>query len=395
MEGIMTDTNEAPQGATPPAEPPASPPAAGQASGGSAPEKRPGSGGVTFGLLLVVLGVVLIGARLIPGIGWLSGWPLIICAFGAVEVFRAKDLSGVIDGAGTVTIGGILLMNTLGRLPWAIWMNVLSLWPLLLIAAGAAIVSKAVGQKWLRVAGQLLLLGGLLYAALVMPAGSWHFPIVRSLNPSGPTQSFTQAAPSSIEASHATALIEWGAADITVKSGSALAEISGVAPAGFSPKLDVSEADGTAAVRVGLDTGTSGGAETSTMDVVLGRSVAWSSVAVKAGAAEIDADLSDLEVEVFELDMGATASTITLGEKARSVRARIAGGVADVTVRVPKGAEVVLRSQGPIVVSMPDGFTRTRSQLFDETWERRPEGAETSIDITVAGGIMNVRVETY
>jgi hypothetical protein len=218
---------------------------------------------------------------------------------------------------------------------------------------------------------------------------------VRSLNPSGPTQSFTQAAPSSIEASHATALIEWGAADITVKSGSALAEISGVAPAGFSPKLDVSETDGTAVVRVGLDTGTTGGAETSTMDVVLGRSVAWSSVAMKAGAAEIDADLSDLEVDEFEIDMGAAASAVKFGEKARSVRARIAGGVADVTVRVPKGAEVVLRSQGPILVSMPDGFTRTRSQLFDETWERRPEGAETSIDITVAGGIMNVRVETY
>jgi hypothetical protein len=351
---------------------------------------------VTFGLLLVVLGVVLIGARLIPGIGWLSGWPLIICAFGAVEVFRAKDLSGVIDGAGTVTIGGILLMNTLGRLPWAIWFNVLSLWPLLLIAAGAAIVSKAVGQKWLRVAGQLLLLGGLLYAALVMPAGTWRFPIVRSLNPSGPTKPFSQAAPSSIEASHGTAVVEWGASDMHLKSGSSLAEISGTSPVGYRPKLDVTESGGTAAVQVGLGTEQqSVGTETSTLDVLLGSSVAWSSIALKAGAADIDADMSDLEVDSFSLDMGATASRVTFGDKARAVRARIAGGAADVLVRVPKGAEVVLRSQGPVLISMPDGFTRTRSQLFDETWERRPEGAETSIDITVAGGIMNVRVETY
>jgi hypothetical protein len=148
-------------------------------------------------------------------------------------------------------------------------------------------------------------------------------------------------------------------------------------------------------VSVGLDKGTSGGAETSTMDVALGRSVAWSSIAMKMGAADIDADLSELEVADFSLDMGATASRVTFGEKARTVRARIAGGVADVTVRVPKGAEVVLHSQGPIVIGMPDGFTRTKSDLFDETWERRPEGASTSIDITVTGGIMNVRFETY
>jgi hypothetical protein len=382
----MTDTNEAPQGAAPP-DP--------QPSGGQPSEKRPHSGGMTFGLLLVVLGTLLIAARFVPGIGWLSGWPLIICAFGAVEVFRSKDIHGVIDGLGTVTFGGILLMNTLGRLPWGIWFNVLSLWPLLLIAVGAAIVSKAVGQRWLRVAGQLLLLGGLLYATLVMPAGNWRFPIVRSLNPAGPTQSFHQTAPSSVEASHATALLEWGAAEVHVKGGTSLAEISGTAPVGFSPKLEVEESDGTAAVSVGLDKGTSGGAETSTMDVSLGRSVEWSGIAMKMGAADIDADLSELEVADFSLDMGATASRVTFGEKARSVRARIAGGVADVTVRVPKGAEVALHSQGPILVSMPAGFTRTRSDLFDETWERRPEGAMTSIDITVTGGIMNVRVETY
>jgi hypothetical protein len=383
----MTDTSEAPQGAAPPATP--------AAPVSQTPEKRPGSAGMTFGLFLVVLGVVLIGARLIPGVSWISGWPLIICAFGAVEVFRSKGLSGVIDGVGTVTFGAVLLMNTLGRLPWGVWFNVLSLWPLLLIAGGAAIVSKAVGQKWLRIAGQLVLLGGLLFATLVMPAGNWHFPIVRSLDAAGPTQRFEQTAPASIEASRATASLEWAAAEIGVKGGSGLASISGVAPLGFSPRLEVTETDGTAAVHVGLDSGSSGGAETSTMDVLLGSSVAWSSVTMKAGAADIDADLSDLEVAQFSLDMGATASRITFGEKARSLRARIAGGAADVTVRVPKGAEVVVRSQGPIVVSMPDGFTRTTSKLFDETWERRPEGAATSIDITVTGGIMNVRIETY
>jgi hypothetical protein len=387
----MTDTTEAPSGTAQSAPPPAAP----QPPVGQPPEKRPGSGGMTFGLLLVVLGILLIAARLVPGIGWLSGWPLIICAFGAVEVFRSKDLHGVIDGLGTVTFGGILLMNTLGRLPWGIWFNVLSLWPLLLIAVGAAIVSKAVGQRWLRVAGQLVLLGGLLYATLVMPAGSWRLPIVRSLNPAGPTQSFRQSAPASVEASHATAILEWGASDVHVKSGVSLAEISGVAPIGFSPKLEVKEGDGTAAVSVGLDNGSVGGAETSTMDVSLGRSVAWSGITMKMGAADIDADLSDLEVDEFSLDMGATASRVTFGEKARSVRARIAGGVADVTVRVPKGAEVVFRSQGPVLVSAPSGFTRTRSDLFDETWERHPEGARTSIGITVTGGIMNVRVETY
>ncbi|HEX9093205.1 MAG TPA: hypothetical protein VF902_04405 [Coriobacteriia bacterium] len=363
----------------------------------SVTEKPPVRGGaVTFGVLLIVLGVAVTAGRWIPGLNLVNAWPLIVMVLGAARVLRSRDAYGVLDGLTTVLIGGILLMNTTGRLAWGVWVSIASLWPLLLVAAGIAIVGKAVTQSWLRVVAQLVIIGGLLFGALVMPAGSWRFPlVVGSLGTGGPSVAFSESIRPDPAVRRGTATVQWGAAEIGVTSGSGIASATGQAPASWKPRLTGDVSGDSVDVLAGFAGEGSPGSSGDRLDLELGRDVRWERIAVKVGAASSRIDLSDLDVARVELDTGASDSSITLGERASDVTVRVQAGVANVVVRVPKSAAVTVASQGPSAVSVPAGFTRTKGELFDEAWEYRPPGASTKIDLAVSGGIMNVRVETY
>ncbi|MGE5560224.1 MAG: LiaI-LiaF-like domain-containing protein [Chloroflexota bacterium] len=50
------------------------------------------------------------------------------------------NLRRLFDGLMLVIIGGVLLLNTFGIVPWSIWYGVWRFWPVLLIAAGVSLV---------------------------------------------------------------------------------------------------------------------------------------------------------------------------------------------------------------------------------------------------------------
>ncbi len=78
-----------PSGAIPPpGVPPAPPPPAG--GPGPLPEHRPGRGGVTFGVVLVVLGLALLLSQFVPGLDLWRLWPLIIVAIGIRVMLRRR-----------------------------------------------------------------------------------------------------------------------------------------------------------------------------------------------------------------------------------------------------------------------------------------------------------------
>lgn len=82
------------------------------------------------------------------------------------------DVRRAFSGLNVIAIGLILLANTLGYLPWSVWWNILSLWPLLLVAAGLDILGKAFGWQWVRALSGLVVLAGLVFGALVLPEGA-------------------------------------------------------------------------------------------------------------------------------------------------------------------------------------------------------------------------------
>lgn len=70
------------------------------------------------------------------------------------------------DGLMLVIIGAVLLLNSIGVLPWSIWLGIWRFWPLLLIAAGLSLVlNRAVP-----------FMGLLCLALVIILAVSWYWP---------------------------------------------------------------------------------------------------------------------------------------------------------------------------------------------------------------------------
>lgn len=168
-----TQTYPNPQPLPPPA-PPTSPPRAPSVPAAPAGDDRPRKTGrgVGLGIVLIALGAAMLWAQFLPGVEWMQLWPLIIVAVGLGQMVTPgwgdeRGIMRVMDGFGTVLIGLVFLGNTLGYIAWSVWFVLLTLWPVLLIAAGISIIGKGIGQQWLRALAPLVI-----WAALALAVAS-------------------------------------------------------------------------------------------------------------------------------------------------------------------------------------------------------------------------------
>jgi hypothetical protein len=297
------------------------------------------------------------------------------------------------EGLELIAIGAVLLANTVGGLPWAVWVSVFSLWPIWLVAAGVDLIGKSTDRAWLRVLSSLLMVAALLYGAFVMVPGTWRFPLV--IRSAAGSQAVSQTEAHSDSVDLGTVKIGVGATDLTIHGGSDLAALTGDSPTGLEPQLtagiDGRSADVTLDYRRG-STVWIPGSVTNQLRLALDRTVRWKSLELDAGATKASIDLTGLQVDEVIANVGAADTTITFAE-GRDCKARIAGGVANVTLRVPKRSTVNLDTQGILNTDVPSDFGRSGS-WGDRTWAYTG-GSGAVIDISVQGGIANVKVETY
>jgi hypothetical protein len=301
----------------------------------------------------------------------------------------------VFDGLSLIAIGAVLLACSTGYLSWAVWISVFSLWPVLLVGAGIDLIGKSMEQEWLRALSSVLFICALLFGAFVMPAGTWGLPW--SVGGAGEAFAQHEAAPSSV--TDGVARIEAGATRLTLKGGSDLVSISGVAPAGARPTFAFTTSGSTVDVSVSQPRETVvwvGTAPRRRLDVTLDRALRWDTLDVNTGATQGDIDLSDLDVRALRLNGGASDTRITFGDKGRGASADISVGAANVTLRVPRSASVRIELTGALTsASMPADFTRESGIGFigDTVWTA--EGSGSPITINVRGGVASISVQRY
>jgi hypothetical protein len=304
-------------------------------------------------------------------------------------------LKRAVEGLELIAIGAVLLANTVGGLPWGVWISIISLWPIALIAAGIDIIGKSTDRAWLRVVASLLMMAALLYGAFVMTPGSWGFPI-KVIN-SGEMSRVDSVERRVSGVTRGTARVQVGATKLAIVGGSDLASLTGDYRGGLEPKLTVSTSGNTAEVLVGYEHANTivffDGDPRQGLTLALDRTIAWDTLELAAGATKSTVDLSDLDVKEVRANVGAADTSFTLAE-GKDVVLKVNGGVCNVALRLPKKADVTLRVQGlPVSVSVPPGFSESGS-FGDRTWTYRG-GGDGTIDIEVDGGIASIGVETY
>jgi hypothetical protein len=309
------------------------------------------------------------------------------------------DVRRLFSGLNTIAIGLILLANTLGYLPWSVWWNILSLWPLLLVAAGLDILGKSFEWQWMRAVSGAVVLGGLAFGALAMPATGATIPGVWSI---GSTQGapFEQNLPRTSDSSAPTATlsISEGASDLTISRAQPglLASMSGRSPLPV-PRMTWVRRDGAGtAIDISRPAGTGPVVGGSTMQVGMDSATRWD-LAVSAGASNVKADLRDIAVEKLHLSTGAASVATTLGALANCA-VDVSAGASSVTIRVPETARVRVVSDSALVAADLPGFERVSGVGFGETvWTYAPAGGASKADITidVSMGAGSLKVSTY
>jgi hypothetical protein len=350
--------------------------------------------------MLVLFGIALLVSQFLPGVHLWRYWPLIIVGFGVKAMFgpRGKQWSirHLADGLTTVTFGLVLLGQMIGYLDWDVWLNILRLWPLLLVALGLEIIGKGLRSDWVRALGSVVVIGGLAYGALAMTATAGWPP---SLLPAAESEPFDFSRPSRSGVELGSAAVDGGVGTLTLKEGEALASARGRSP--FEPVFEV-EVDGREAdVVVGLGSGAWGPTQTNAaLDVTLDRDVVWD-LDVDAGVTEYDIDLRGLLISALQLDSGVSDGTLTLGasdagDRDDPIEVRVKVGVSSLRVRVPAGdnARIVI-GEGLTGLETEGEWSSTRSgnRRIYESDGFRDGGAYW--DVEIQSGVGSITIEYY
>lgn len=394
----MSDENTPiPDGGSPLQPEPAATPAATSA----AKSGKVRSGAVWWGVALIIGGLALLASQLMPAFQIWRFWPLIIVAFGIRAMFGTAgtpwSVRALTEGLSTVALGLILLGQMLGYLAWDAWLNIIRLWPLLLVALGLEIAGKGLRSEWVRALGNLVVIGGLAFGALVMtPAGSWS-PLV--FVQTGETLPFEFGADNLARAEEGTALIEGGVGQLTLAAGDPLATAKGRSP--FEPEFDVTNTSRSTDVRISLGEHDWGPVDGATeLDVTLARDVAWD-LEVRAGVSEYDLDLSELLLSSLVLDAGVSDGTLTLGrsdagDADEAIPVEVKAGVSALRIRVPEGDDVrVTIRQGLSGVDMRGDWDRSSSDGTRVYESDRFDDDGAYWDIEIQAGVGGIIVEYY
>lgn len=313
----------------------------------------------------------------------------------------------VFEGLTLVTVGGILLANTTGVLPWSVWLTILLLWPLLVVSLGIDILGRALNSPALRVLASLVVIGGLVYGALA-GAGRVQMPAFGIAGTSN--RAFSLSEPIGA-ATMGRAEVSAGLASVKVRAGGTEVTAQGETPFG-APEFRITRSGGAADVRIASPSGGGTvvvpGSPRSFLDARLPGDLLWERIRVDSGLSEVSVDVVGLPVRELDVNTGLSNTTITFGEATApgytavpypsEMTARVSGGLSAFTLRVPPrlGVEIVA-DNGLGSVHVPSGWTRVAGDgPFQGTW--RSDGYDTStskLRVEVKTGLSSVDVQRY
>ncbi len=376
-------------------------PASGPATPPSAAPSTTRRSGVWWGVALVLIGLVLLLSQFAPGIQLWRFWPLIVIAFGVRAMFGSGgghwSIRHLFEGLTTVTVGLVFLGQMFGYLGWDVWLNILRLWPLLIVSLGLELVGKGLKSEWVRALGSIVVIAGLAYGALVMtPTDVWPLTFVAA----GESEPFSMSAAAEPGVAEGTARIDGGVGLLTVGAGSSLVSADGRSP--FEPVFDVDVAGRTTEVRVGLGEHSWGplGSDTE-LEVTLSDDVAWD-LDIGAGVTRYDIDLRDVVLAGLHLDAGVSTGTLTLGDSRDAagdgaLPVDVEAGVSALTIRVPRGDDVrVSVGKGLSGVTAKGDWDRTSDEGDRTVYESESFSDRGSYwDISIESGIGGITIEYY
>lgn len=283
-----------------------------------------------------------------------------------------------------IAAGVLLLLGRFGLFDWNLAFGILQLWPLLLIAVGADILTR--GRYRAVIVIVTVLIGALL----------WRVP---AWSPFGGTPAEVRTIEYALQdAREAEILLEHGVGLLSIEADADDGMLlTGTLATGRGERVetDVSYDQGVAEVRLSasqagpsFDLGVRGSERS--WDLELAEGVPMRLI-IDSGVGESDLDLGGLTLLGLDLDAGVGEVRIVLPETG-GYEGTIDAGVGEVTVRVPDDVEAILRVEtGLGGVDVRGGWIRDgdvyRTQGYDDAQ------ASERISLDVSGGVGQITIE--
>lgn len=281
-------------------------------------------------------------------------------------------------------IGVLLLLNNLGVFGWGLWLNLVSLWPLLIISLGLRLIFR----KGPLAALSPLVLVIMVVLAIVMPTGYYR---------GGQEDStFRQALDPSV--TEALLVVGSGATDLRVSgSNPGAGDLVFVSERWVGrPTVWTHTRQGTKATVRGSRTFAGAVAFSFSMrevvnrtSIVLNESIPWS-VEVNCGASSINLDLSAIEVQRLDIGSGASKIDVLLGDRALFTDVDIRAGFVSVDLTIPLGVGVKVEERsalsGDNLGSL--GFRRQGDVWLSPDYD----GASRFVHVRMEGGFSSFNI---
>jgi hypothetical protein len=318
----------------------------------------------------------------------------------AAETEVGRSAKRVMEGVQLVVVGLILLGNTTGYVPWSVWLQILMLWPLLLVAIGLDILGRAVGSTALRVAANLVIIAGLVYGAMLGGPRAAELP--RLGRPAGGEPISYQLTPRQ-GVDRASVELHASLTRLTVRptDGGMWLTATGTTPVGAA-QVGEGERDGVVDVDIKNTPDqvrwSVPGPPDARLDVTMDRRVRWEGLHLDGGMVEADVDMTGLDIASFTADGGLSSMRVTFSEVPAAAAADFHGGLCRYELRVPKSLGVELDvDNGLGTVDVQGGWDRVSgNSIFSGVWRSSGyDSAASKLRLVVNGGLSTVRVQRY
>ncbi|MBI4200806.1 MAG: hypothetical protein HY531_00780 [Chloroflexi bacterium] len=296
----------------------------------------------------------------------------------------SRRLPGRVPFAGLllIAIGTVLLLQTLGVLPWGLWWELWRFWPVLLIIAGVALILGTRAPLLTSAIVIVLVLGTVAAATLMSFSGPARESVSELREPLGETKGLN-------------ARVRFGAGKISMGELPAGSPelVEGVfrGPGDSTPASYSLTRSGDQANLV-LDTAQLRGWQrpgTQDWTVRLSQAVAldlW----VQSGASDLTLDLQRLNVTHLEMEVGASQIRVTLPGKSERTSATIRAGAANLQVTIPQGVAARIKTTTSLASVDVDERRFPRSNGFYQSPEY--DSAPYKLGLDIEGGAASILV---
>ena len=287
-----------------------------------------------------------------------------------------------------ITIGVVFLLVNFGLIPGVTAVQLLNLWPLLLILAG---VDLAIGRRW-----PLAAIGidvGVIALGLALLATQPSFA-------SGPVFGFGDKGDGerdvtvARESARSLSLeLNGGAGRFRVSGGSTALVESHSANADLRlRRVEYDRARDGQQADVRIDQ--SGTRHVSGAPIDVETRIASDIVTdleVNGGAGEFVIDLSNVMVTNAELNVGAASLTLTLPKPTTAVAIEVNAGASNITIEVPEGVEARVTTTGALLSLRSTNTRVTASGLSAETSGYSSATARITVKVTAGASSITIR----